>query len=240
MTLDEEKNLARALASLDFCDEIVVVDSGSTDSTVELARGRGARVIDNAWQGYAAQKNFAASAATHDWILSLDADEEVSSRLRESIEALRERAPQHAGYNFPRLAQYLGRWVRHGGWYPDRKVRLYDRRRAGWRGEFVHESVVVDGPVGSLEGDLLHYTCASLSDHVSRINRYTDLAAAEMRQRGEAPGLGRLLVSPLWAYFKAFVLQQGFRDGVHGLLIAWMAAFYVFLKYAKARTAEPS
>ncbi len=216
-----------------------MVDSGSSDGTADLARRRGARVIHHDWPGYAAQKNFAASSASNDWILSLDADEEVSPRLRESIQALQERESNRAGYQFPRLAQYLGRWIRHGGWYPDRKVRLYDRRRATWRGEFVHESIVVDGPVGQLDGDLLHFTCDSLADHVGRINRYTDLAAAELRQSGASPGLARLLLSPPWAFFKSFALQQGFRDGVHGLLIASMAAAYVFLKYAKARTATP-
>ncbi len=234
---NEEKNLGQALDSLDFCDETVVVDSGSSDATVEVALARGARVIRNAWPGYAAQKNFAAGAAAHDWILSLDADEAVSPQLRRSIEALRERSLDHAGYQFPRLARYLGRWIRHGGWYPDRKVRLYDRRRGAWRGDFVHESVVVEGSVGGLEGDLLHYTCDSLTEHVARVNRYTDLAAAELRRNGSTPGLLRMLSSPPWAFFKAFAVQQGFRDGVHGLLIAWMAGVYVFLKYAKARTA---
>ena len=232
---NEEANLDRALTSLSFCDEIVVVDSGSTDETVAVAERRGARVLHRSWTGYADQKNFAASSAEHDWILSLDADEEVSRRLQDSIEALRRRGPDRAGYEFPRLARYLGKWIRHGGWYPDRKVRLYDRRRASWRGEFVHESVVVDGPVGGLEGDLLHYTCDSISDHVARVNRYTDLAAAEMRSHGKSPTLLRSLISPPWTFFRTYVLLQGFRDGRRGLLIAAMAAIYVFLKHEKTR-----
>ena len=213
------------------------VDSGSTDDTVALAHKHSARVLTNAWPGYAAQKNFAASAASYDWILSLDADEEVSPELRRSIESLQASQPDCAGYEFPRLARYLGRWIRHSGWYPDRKIRLYDRRRGGWRGDFVHESVAVDGDVGDLEGDLLHYTCDTLSEHVRRVDRYTDLAAAELSRNGKTPGLARLALSPAWAFVKTFLVQQGFRDGLHGFLIAWMAAFYVLLKYAKARAA---
>jgi glycosyltransferase involved in cell wall biosynthesis len=235
ITLNEEENLPRALASLAFCDEIVVVDSGSTDRTAELAAELGARVLRRDWTGYADQKNFAAEQASHDWVLSLDADEEVSHELAASIGRLRGNGPAAAGYAFPRSARYLGRWIRHSGWYPDEKVRLYDRRRARWIGDYVHESVVVDGPAGRLEGDLLHYTCDSFSHHIQTVDRYTTLAGREMRARGRRPGIARLLIGPPWTAFRTYFLQLGFLDGFAGLLIAVMAGFYVFSKYVKAR-----
>ena len=239
ITQNEERNLERALASLAFCDEIVVVDSGSTDGTVELARELGARVVHRDWTGYADQKNFAAQQASHDWILSLDADEEVSAELAASIAKLRAAGPAAAGYRFPRRARYLGRWIRHSGWYPDAKVRLYDRRKARWHGDYVHESVSVDGPAGDLAGDLLHYTCDSFSEHVRTVDRYTTLAANQMRAQGRRPGLLRILFGPPWTCFRTYVLQLGFLDGFQGLLIAAMAGFYVFSKYVKARE-EPA
>ncbi|MCB1021000.1 MAG: glycosyltransferase family 2 protein [Acidobacteria bacterium] len=239
ITLDEEKNLPRALASLAFCDEIVVLDSGSADRTVELARQAGARVEQRAWTGYADQKNAVAALASHDWILSLDADEEVSPELAASIARLRAEGPAAAGYAFPRRARYLGRWIGHGGWYPDAKVRLYDRRKARWRGNYVHESVVADAETGRLDGDLLHYTCDTFSQHIQSVDRYTTLAARQMRAAGRRPSLARLVVAPPWTAFRTYVLQRGFLDGVQGLLIAAMAGFYVFAKYAKAREGEP-
>jgi glycosyltransferase involved in cell wall biosynthesis len=236
---NEETNLPRALASLRFCDELVVVDSGSTDRTVELARELGARVLERAWTGYADQKNFAAQQASHDWVLSLDADEEVSPQLADSIQRLRQTGPAADAYAFPRRARYLGRWIAHSGWYPDAKVRLYDRRKARWAGDYVHESVQVDGPAGVLRGDLLHYTCDTFSQHIQTVDRYTTLAALEMRDRGRRPGLLRVLAAPPWAVFRAYVLQLGFLDGFAGLLIAAMAGFYVFSKYVKAREEPP-
>jgi len=237
ITRNEEANLPRILPKLDFVDEIVVVDSGSVDRTLEIARDAGAQVFERDWTGYADQKNFAAQSAANDWILSLDADEVPTEQLVAEIEAFRRKDPgDAAGADFPRKARYLGRWIHHSGWYPDRKVRLYDRRRARWTGDYVHESVVVNGPVVHLEGDLLHYTCDSYEEHIATLNRYTTLAAREMRAQGRRPGLLKLWISPPWAFVRSYLLQRGFLDGVHGLLIAWTAAFYVFAKYAKART----
>src|SRR4051794_17794062 len=153
ITLNEERNIARAIESLRCADEIVVVDSGSTDQTCEIAIRLGARVIEERWRGYAAQKNYAAACASHDWILSLDADESVTPALESEILALKAAGATFDGYTFPRLAQYLGRWIRHSGWYPDRKVRLYQRAKAEWTGAWVHESVRVNGTVGELHGD---------------------------------------------------------------------------------------
>ena len=238
ITLNEEESLPRALASIPFCDEVEVVDSGSSDRTREIAEASGARVFSRDWTGYADQKNFAAESASHDWILALDADEEVTPGLSASIKALQAAGPQHAGYRFARLARYLGRWIRHSGWYPDAKIRLYDRRRGRWHGDYVHESVRVEGSVGELAGDLLHYTCDSLDDHRRRVDRYTDLAARELIENRRRVGLGQLLASPPWAFLRSYVLQQGFRDGPEGLLIARMAAAYTYSKYAKARALQ--
>src|SRR5687768_13967296 len=180
ITYNEERNIARAMESLRCCDEIVVVDSGSSDRTAEIAEKLGARVIESPWGGYARQKNYAADCATHDWILSIDADEALSEALEGEIWHIRKNGPQFDGYTMPRMAQYLGKWILHSGWYPDRKVRLYDRRKARWVGEFVHESVVVEGRVGHLESDLLHFTCDSLSEHLKTMDRYTTLAAEQL------------------------------------------------------------
>lgn len=235
VTLNEERNIARAIESLRCCEEIVVIDSGSADRTREIAADLGARVLEREWPGYAAQKNLAAAEAAHDWVLSIDADEALSEPLEAEIWTLKSEGLACAGYTMPRLAQYLGYWIKHSGWYPDRKVRLYDRRRALWTGDYVHESVRVEGTVGALESNLLHFTCGSLGEHLRTMDRYTTLAARELIARGTPVGPRRFVVDPAWAFVRAYILQRGFLDGFAGLTIAWMAAFYVFLKYAKAR-----
>ncbi len=235
IALNEERNIARAIESLRCCEEILVVDSGSTDRTCEIAQLHGARVVEAAWLGYAGQKNHAASLASHDWILSIDADEALSEALEGEIWKLKKQGPQHDAYEFARLAQYLGRWILHSGWYPDRKVRLYDRRKARWEGEFVHESLKVDGSVGRLEGNLLHFTCESLTEHVKTMNSYTTLAAQELVARRKPITWSRLLFDPPITFLRSFVFKGGFRDGLEGFIIAYMAATYNFLKYAKAR-----
>jgi glycosyltransferase involved in cell wall biosynthesis len=240
VTLNEERNIARAIESLRCADEVVVVDSGSTDRTREMAAQLGARVIEEPWRGYARQKNFAAGVAENEWILSIDADESITKELEAEILILKKAGARFDGYSFPRFAQYLGRWIRHSGWYPDRKVRLYDRRKAEWVGEFVHESVRVNGTVGELHGNLLHYTCASLSEHLRTLDRYTSLAARELEVQGKVVTVRHLTVDPAWTFFRTCVLQRGFLDGRQGLAIAWMAALYTFLKYAKACENPPS
>jgi glycosyltransferase involved in cell wall biosynthesis len=235
ITLNEERNIARAIESLRCCDEIVVLDSGSTDRTIELAEKLGARVVETPWRGYAGQKNFATEQATHDWILSLDADEALSETLEAEIWQLKKNGPEYDAYTMPRLAQYLGRWILHCGWYPDRKIRLYHRSRAEWVGGFVHESVHVRGRIGHLQGNLLHFTCDSLSEHLRTMNRYTTLAAEELVARKEKIGLSRLIIDPAWTFANTYIFKLGFLDGVEGLTIAYMAALYTFLKYAKAR-----
>lgn len=235
ITYNEERNLPRAIESLRCCDEILVVDSGSTDRTVEIALKYGARVLEANWRGYSGQKNFASSQAAHDWILSIDADEALSEDLEGEIWGLKKNGSDYDAYTSPRLAQYLGRWILHSGWYPDRKIRLFDRRKAEWVGDYVHESVVCKGRVGKLEGNLLHYTCGSLSEHLKTMDRYTTLAAEEIVARKKPVGYRQLLFDPAWTFFRTYFIQRGFLDGVEGLSIAYMASVYTFVKYAKAR-----
>jgi glycosyltransferase involved in cell wall biosynthesis len=213
----------------------LVVDSGSTDGTREVAARLGARVIQNAWPGFAKQKNFAAAKAQHDWVLSLDADEALSEALEGEILTLKQQQPRYNGYAMPRLAQYCGKWILHSGWRPDIKVRLYHRDRAEWVGDYVHESVRVRGSVGQLRSHLLHFTCSSLSEHLRTLDRYTTLAAQELAAQGRKPRSARLFLDPPWTFIQSYLLRRGFLDGAQGLSIAWMAALYTYLKYAKAR-----
>jgi glycosyltransferase involved in cell wall biosynthesis len=235
ITLNEERHIARSIESLRCCDEILVVDSGSIDRTTELASKLGARLVESPWPGYAAQKNFAAEQARHDWILSIDADEALSESLEGEIWNLKKKGPSYDAYTMPRLAQYLGRWILHSGWYPDRKVRLYHRAKARWIGNFVHESVEVDGRIGHLDSNLLHFTCDSLSEHLKTMDRYTTLAAEELVSRKQKILLRNMILDPAWTFTKTYFIQRGFQDGLEGLTIAYMAALYTFLKYAKAR-----
>lgn len=234
ITLNEEANIARALRSLAWADEIIVADSESRDRTVEISRRFTERVIIRQWPGYSAQKNFAAAEASHDWIFSLDADEEVSADLRREIESLKGAAePAAAGFEMPRLTFYLGRWIRHSGWYPDYKVRLYDRRRARWVGDYVHEGLSVDGAVARLTGDLLHFTVSDASEHHLRIDRYTTLAAAQARAQGKRASIVSIIFSPALTFIRAYLFKLGFLDGLQGYAIARFAAHYAFLKNLK-------
>jgi glycosyltransferase involved in cell wall biosynthesis len=239
ITFNEERNVARVIESLRCCDEILVLDSGSNDRTVEIANKLGARVVEASWHGYAAQKNIAAELAAYDWILALDADESLSEALEAEIWQIKKTGPKYDGFTVPRMAQYLGRWILHSGWYPDRKVRLFDRRKASWVGEFVHESVRVEGLVGHLQSNLLHFTCNSLSEHLRTMDGYTTLAAQEIVTREKSVHFGKLLFDPPWTFFRTYVLKLGFLDGVEGLAIAYMAALYNFVKYSKARDMSP-
>jgi glycosyltransferase involved in cell wall biosynthesis len=239
ITFNEERNISRVIESLRCCDEIFVLDSGSNDRTVEIATKLGARVVEASWHGYAAQKNIAAELAANDWIFSIDADESLSEALEAEIWQIKKAGPEFDGYTVPRLAQYLGRWILHSGWHPDRKVRLFNRHRAEWVGEFVHESVKVSGSVGHLKSNLLHFTCDSLSEHVRTMDSYTTLAAQEIAAREKIVPISKLLLDPPWTFFQTYVLKLGFLDGVEGLTIAYMAAFYNYVKYAKARHMSP-
>ncbi len=234
ITLNEERHLGQCLESLqNLAEELLIVDSGSTDKTLEIARRFGARIVVRSWTNYSDQKNFAASQASNDWILSLDADECLSSALRKAILALKTSGTAAAAFEFPRKALYLGRWIHRSGWYPDYKRRLYLKTKARWEGEFVHESLAVDGPVDRLQGDLLHYTCESVSEHLRSLDRYTTLAAQELLSHGKRGGPINSLASAAAAFFRSYCLKQGFRDGMQGFLIACFASYYNFTKYAK-------
>lgn len=234
ITFNEEHNIAAALESLSWADETIVVDSESTDRTVEIARGFTDRVFVRPWPGYSAQKNFAAEQASHDWIFSLDADERVSKELANEIARLKDSGePEAAGFEMSRLTFYLGRWIQHSGWRPDYKLRLYDRKRARWRGDYVHETLEADGKVERLTGDILHYTVRDASEHHLRMDRYTTLAAAQASSQGKRPSILSLLVSPAGVFLRSYILKLGFLDGVPGLAIARFAAHYEFLKNLK-------
>jgi glycosyltransferase involved in cell wall biosynthesis len=234
VTLNEEQNIGEALESISWADEIIIVDSESTDRTVEIARQYTDQIFIRPWPGYSAQKNFASEKASHDWIFNLDADERVSPDLVEEIESLKRNGePSASGFELPRRTFYLGRWIKHSGWYPDFKVRLYNRRVGRWRGDYVHESVEVDGRVARLSGALLHYTVRNASEHHLRIDLYTTLAAEEMLAEGRQISVASLLFSPVMAFVRSYIFRRGFLDGVPGLAIAAFAAHYVFLKGIK-------
>jgi glycosyltransferase involved in cell wall biosynthesis len=233
ITFNEAANIQAALASLSWADELIVVDSESTDDTVALARQFTDRVIVRPWPGYVAQKNFAAEQASHDWIFSLDADERVSAPLAAEIAGVLRAGAAAAGYRVPRVTFHLGRWIRSTDWYPDYQLRLYDRRRGRWTGRYVHESVAVDGAVADLGGELQHHAYRDLAHHLQTMDRYTTLAARQMYEDGRRAGWLDLAVHPPAAFLRNYVLRGGFRDGVPGLIVSAMNARYVGLKFAK-------
>jgi len=233
ITFNEEHNIAAALETLSFADEIIVVDSESTDRTVEIARQFTDRVFVRPWPGYSAQKNFAAEQASNHWIFSLDADERVSKEVAGEISALKNSDPGAAAFEMPRRAYYLGRWIKHSGWYPDYKLRLYDRRHARWRGDYVHETLEVKGKVERLSGELLHYTVRDASEHHLRMDRYTTLAAAKLHAQGKRVSFASLLILPIAVFIRSYIFKLGILDGIPGLAIARFAAHYEFLKNLK-------
>ena len=234
ITRNEASNIEAALASVAWADEIVVVDSESTDDTAALARRHATRVEIASWPGYSAQKNYAASLAAHDWILSLDADERVTPALASEIRTLLASEPAHRGYRVPRISHYLGRWIRGTDWYPDYQLRLYDRRAGQWNGRAVHESVALTSPPGRLANDLQHFPYRDISHHLQTIDRYTTLAAEQMRAEGREPSLAGIVLHPQFAFLRNYVLRGGFRSGSAGLIVSMLNSYYVFLKLAKA------
>ncbi|HET7931797.1 MAG TPA: glycosyltransferase family 2 protein [Rhodanobacteraceae bacterium] len=235
ITLNEADRLDACLASLAFCDELLVVDSGSTDGTRELAAARGARVLEHAFEGFRAQKDFAVAQASHDWVLCLDADERVTPALRASIETARAAAfSDAAGYRFARCTEYFGKFLRHGNAYPDRVLRLFDRRRGGWRaGREIHEHAIVEGAVVMLAGDLEHRAYRSLDDQLRRYRQYATLMAADMHARGRHARLSNLVLNPAWRFLRGWLLRSGFRDGWRGFVFACVEADYVREKFVR-------
>jgi len=231
---DEEDRLGDCLDSLAWCDEVLVVDSHSSDGTRELAIARGARVIERDWPGHVAQKEFAIRQASHDWVFCIDADERVSAELRAAIGAARAAGfAGAAGYEVSRVSRYLGRWIRHGTWYPDWKLRLFDRRRGAWGGRNPHDRVAVEGVVKRLAGELRHEPYRSFDDHLRTIDRYTTITAEEMRAEGRRARLLDVVLRPPARFLVFYLWRRGFLDGWQGLLLAYLAAHYVRLKYAK-------
>ncbi len=240
ITYNEEANIERCLKSVLWADEIVVVDSFSSDATVDICRRYTEKVFQMEWQGYGGQKNLAAQKASHSWILNLDADEEVSVESEREIRALLEGKPDFPAYDFPRKNYFGERWVRYCGWYPDRIIRLYDKMRAHFSEGRVHEKVEAVEGVGSLKEPLLHHSFRDMADYIARQNRYSTLSAQDRFERKGAVGIGRILLGPPWVFLKVYFLRQGFREGRLGFFLAASMAFYSFLKYIKTHECKAS
>ena len=234
ITYNEEKNIEEAIRSVSWADEVLVVDSESTDRTREIAQDLGARVVVNAWPGFSAQKQFAADNAANDWILSLDADERISEGLTHELKRIRDAGGTSDGYSVPRLSYYMGRAIRHGGWYPDLQLRLFDRRKGKWNGAVVHESVTMDAntKVERLRGDILHYSVES-ADHHNRMiaERYAPLGAQKMLDEGRRTSPVNAVFAAWFAFIRGYLLKLGFLDGFAGFCIAYFAAHHTFLKH---------
>lgn len=233
ITRDEERNIARCLRSVAFCDEVVVVDAESSDRTLEICREHTDRVYTQPWRGYAEQKNFAVGLARGEWVLSVDADEEVTPELRREIESLLAANCRLDALSVPRKTLHSGRWIRYGGWYPNRLVRLFRKARGRWEGPEVHERWLTDGEVGQLNEPLLHHSFDSFSDQVRRNDHYSTLGALALFKQGKRFSLPQLLFRPISKFLETYVLKRGFLDGYPGFVIAVSAAYSVFLKWAK-------
>ncbi len=236
ITYNEEHRLEPALQSLEgLVKETIVVDSHSTDATIKIAKGHGCRVFERKWTNYADQKNYADGQARCPWILSLDADERVSPGLREELLNLSRTEPDCAGFSIPRRVYYLGRWIRHSGWYPDRRVRLFRREAGRWEGEYVHENLAVSGRILRLQGDIDHFTYRNIADHVARINKFSELGAQKLYARRKKCRWHHLAFLPGARFLKSYVLKAGILDGFPGLVISVLNGYAVFIRYAKLR-----
>lgn len=234
ISFNEEAKIEDCLRSLlPIVDEIVVVDSLSADRTVEIARRYTDRVYDQAFLGHIEQKNLAVSKANHDWILSLDCDERLDERLTQAILEIKDRLDEHGAYRMARKTFYVYRWLDHC-WYPDRKVRLFDRRQAHWGGTNPHDVIIVDEKVvRDLPGDILHYSFDSISAHLQTIDKFTEIAAGEIIRKGKRVTLLEPLTHGIWAFIRIYVVRGGFRDGFAGFVASWLSGVYAFVKYAK-------
>jgi glycosyltransferase involved in cell wall biosynthesis len=233
LTLNEERNIADCLAGVRWADELIVVDSGSTDRTVEIARQHTDHIYTIAWTGYGAARNFALDRAHGDWVLWLDADERMTEELAAEIRSVLASPTGAAGYQVARRAYFLGRWIKHCGWYPSRVTRLFRRGQGRFSETRVHEQLLTEGNIGMLHSDLLHYTDPDLRHYLAKFNMYTTLAAADMRAAGRRCTVFDLLVRPPFLFMKMYLIRLGFLDGLHGLILSVLSAAYVFTKYAK-------
>jgi glycosyltransferase involved in cell wall biosynthesis len=234
ITFNEEKNICRCLESVRWTDELIVVDSFSTDRTVELARQYTDKVLQRTWAGHVLQKQFALEQATGDWIISLDADEELSPGAAAEIKSVLSAAPADVnGYSFPRQSFYLGRWIKHGGWYPDRKVRLVRRGHARWGGEDPHDKLAADGQTRELRGKINHYVYADISQQLRTVDSFSRITAQQWHEQGRRAGAGVMIFKTVGKFFETYVWKLGMLDGMPGLIISGISSYYVFLKYAK-------
>jgi glycosyltransferase involved in cell wall biosynthesis len=234
ITFNEEDNLAQCLSHLNFADEIIVVDSGSTDKTLEIAQNHNAKIFSRKFDNYINQKNYAISLAQNDWILALDADEVVSPALSQELELLNESEFQkYSAFGIPRLTYYLKRWIYHSGWYPNYQIRLFNRNRGHFAGILVHETVEIQGSSKKLKHPVFHYSYKSISDHLSFIDRYSTLFAIEKYKIGKRSGLGKAIVKANYKFFYMYFIRMGFLDGASGFVIAILGGYYNFLKYLK-------
>jgi glycosyltransferase involved in cell wall biosynthesis len=233
ITLNEAANIAGCLESLKWVKEIVVVDAQSTDDTVAQAKNFTDKIFVQPWEGYAITKAFALSHCTQDWVLWIDADERVTPELRDEIlKRLQSNLPE-AGFYVPRLANFLGHWMRHGGWYPGYVLRLFRRDRAAFGDQRVQEQITIKGPTGKLSSHLLHYADPTLEHYLTKLNNHTSLSAEELHRRGKKFNLLDLLFRPLWFFFRMYFLKAGFLDGIHGFVLASFSAVHMAAKYAK-------
>ncbi len=238
ITLNEERNIARCLDSVkDLADEIFVVDSMSKDKTVSISEQYGARIILQPFLGHIEQKNFAAENAINDWVLSIDADEVVTDELKQHILSIKQN-PEYNGYSFPRLNNYCGKWIRHSGWYPDQKIRLFNRTKGMWKGENPHDRWTFHSDTdkeGKLKGDLLHYSFYTISDHIKKIEKYTDIAARKRVEKGKSYSILKIWFVPKWKFFIDYFIRLGFLDGYEGYLVCRLGAMESIIKYSKTR-----
>lgn len=241
ITLNAATQLADCLASVQFADEIIVVDSGSTDATVAIATQYGAKVMHQEWLGFGRQKQFAVSQASHDWVLCLDADERVTPQLAQSLQTVlhtaAESQPTAFAFRFPRCNRFLGRYLRHGEGYPDWSLRFFHRHYARWSEDAVHEKVILSSnasqAIGELQGDLLHDSAETISSYLTKQNRYTSLAAEMAFQAGKRSSATQICLSPILRFIKFYLIRQGWRDGIPGLIHILIGCFNSLSKYAK-------
>ena len=233
ITKNESHNIVECLQSVSFCDDIIVVDAESSDSTVALAKEITNNVFIRPWEGFAAAKRFAVGQAKNEWILWLDADERVMSELAEEIQSIVHRQPSDAAFTVARRAYFLGKWIRHSGWYPGRVARLFHKNRAIFNDAAVHEGLEINGTIGTLHHDLLHFTDPNLHHYLAKFNRYTTLASGELEKKGKIFKLTDIIIRPWWQFVKMYIIRGGFLDGIQGLLLALLSSAYVFTKYAK-------
>ncbi len=236
ITFNEEKNIEAALKSVaPIASETIVVDSGSRDDTLKIAKRYTPRVFERKWTNFADQKNYANSLATRPWIFSLDADERVSPELRDEILGLKDLDPSVSGFLIPRRVFYLGRWIRHSSWYPDHKLRLFRRSGARWVGEYVHEKLAIDGRLKKLKGPIYHFTYRDIADHLDRINRFSELGAQRLYAARKRCRWYHLMVFPFSRFLKSYLWKLGFLDGFPGVVISVLHGYSIFVRYAKLR-----